>query len=57
VKDCPTLYKAIAAAGEEFKMGRFGSHALNGLRIEKGFKLKADLDYVWCPNPNPNPSP
>lgn len=46
VDDCPKLYSAIAEAGEEFQMGRFGSYALNSLRIEKAFKLKGDLDYA-----------
>lgn len=39
--DAPGLFDSLAQI-----IKPFGSHALNSLRLEKGFKVKADLDYA-----------
>eukprot|EP00040_Diaphanoeca_grandis_P013087 m.66162 g.66162 ORF g.66162 m.66162 type:complete len:824 (+) comp23656_c0_seq1:236-2707(+) len=45
-KHCDTVYAAIAERDSDFGTGRFGSYAMNSLRIEKAFVLKADLDFA-----------
>lgn len=47
-EDAAPLYDAICAhpAAARHDLRPFGSHALNALRIEKGFRVKADLDYA-----------
>jgi len=42
------LYEAIWShpAAKEHGLQPFGGHAVNSLRIEKGFKVKADLDFA-----------
>lgn len=40
------VLRAVLAAGEELDIRPFGGYAVNALRVEKGFKLKADLDYA-----------
>jgi hypothetical protein len=39
-------YTALAEVGKQFNAAKLGSHAVNSLRIEKGFKFKADLDFA-----------
>ena len=29
----------LASSGKDYNIGHFGNHALNALRLEKGFKL------------------
>jgi dimethylglycine dehydrogenase len=43
--DAAALLRAVLAAGAPLGLRPFGGYALNMLRIEKGFKLKADFDY------------
>ena len=40
------LYKDLQEAGESIGIQPFGNYALNSLRIEMGFMVKADLDYA-----------
>lgn len=46
--DVATVYSAIMNSEKAIELGliHFGGLALNSLRMEKGFKLKADLDYA-----------
>ena len=39
LRDVQTVYKALVEAGEEFGVGDFGTYALNGMRLEKGFRM------------------
>lgn len=36
--DTKLLYECLLDAGREFKIGDFGTYAMNSLRIEKGFR-------------------
>jgi dimethylglycine dehydrogenase len=40
------VLKAVLAAGKPLDLKPFGGYALNGLRVEKGFMVKTDLDYA-----------
>ncbi|KAH8068906.1 oxidoreductase [Aureococcus anophagefferens] len=46
--DAAALYDALldADASKRLGLAPFGSHATNSLRLEKGFKVKGDLDYA-----------
>eukprot|EP00658_Telonema_sp_P-2_P033315 TRINITY_DN2447_c0_g1_i4.p1 TRINITY_DN2447_c0_g1~~TRINITY_DN2447_c0_g1_i4.p1 ORF type:complete len:506 (+),score=104.67 TRINITY_DN2447_c0_g1_i4:759-2276(+) len=44
--DSVALYDEILRAGSQFGLSHFGNYALNSLRIERGYKIKADLDYA-----------
>lgn len=39
------LYSELWDVGKDIGMTPFGNYALNSLRIEPGFMVKADLDY------------
>ena len=39
----PSVYEALWQAGSDHGIGNFGSHALNALRLEKGFKGASEL--------------
>jgi dimethylglycine dehydrogenase len=41
--DVPAVFDALVSVGEEFEMGFFGSHALNSMRMEVGYKVSADM--------------
>lgn len=41
--DMPTVFDALELAGEQHGMGLFGSHALNSMRMEVGYKVSADM--------------
>ena len=46
--DAPALHSLLwgHATSKTMGLAHFGGHALNALRIEKGFKIKADLDFA-----------
>ena len=48
IEHAARLYEAIwdHPAAEQHGLQPFGGHAVNSLRVEKGFKVKADLDYA-----------
>jgi len=46
LNETTAVYEAIAALDDNFNTGRFGSYAMNSLRIEKAFVIKADLDFA-----------
>ncbi len=39
----PAVFDALVAAGEPLGLGFFGSHALNSMRMEKAYKVSADM--------------
>jgi len=41
--DMPSVFDALVAAGEPHGLGFFGSHALNSMRMEVGYKVSADM--------------
>lgn len=41
--DMPHLLDALASGGEGHRLGFFGSHALNSMRMEVGYKVSADM--------------
>jgi len=40
------ILRMVLAAGEPLGVRLFGGYALNALRVDRGFKLKGDLDYA-----------
>ena len=41
--DMAVVFDAVVAAGEPLDIGLFGSHALNAMRMEAGYKVSADM--------------
>lgn len=39
----PQVFDALVASGERYGLGYFGSHALNSMRMEVGYKVSADM--------------
>ena len=47
--DMPMVFAAIVRAGEPHGLGFFGSHALGSMRMEKGYKVSADMTNEVSP--------
>jgi len=50
VDDLGTVYDAIWDAGQDFGIANVGNHALNAMRMEKGYKVSADLTHDVNPD-------
>ncbi len=48
--DLCTVYDAVWEAGRDFGIANVGNHALNALRLEKGYKVSADLTHDVNPD-------
>lgn len=43
IGEMPTIFDALVGAGAQHGIGFFGSHALNAMRMEVGYKVSADM--------------
>ena len=43
MEDLPILFDTVVGAGRGYGLGAFGSLALNSMRIEKGYRVSADM--------------
>ena len=49
MEEMPVVFDAIDGAGTAHDMGYFGSHALNAMRLEVGYKVSADMTNEVSP--------